>query len=415
MYNAATIKTELIGLVGWRQNADPSGWQLIAPLTTAPTSGLYFNDVHPLLSFDNLISIAPDFPRITFPAWSALTSYAIGDKVLVSSVYYIAIAPSLNQTPPNATYWAVYDPFTAWLKEKTEAGIIAAVDDWLASKSEMLTASALLSNDDLFKATGNISNLQAKAGNIVGLEIIPARSKNVILKIDRIGIQFDTNQTVRVYLFKSGRVTEVAHLDIVYAGAGAVQWADAGWELSGEGSYFIAYNEDAITGQAVNGVNDHTYLGSGVRNFPSSRYFQATAFTVDHDDAAALWDLTQNQYSLDTNFGLNLTTSARCSYTDFIVRQKNLFKTVIAHRVGMDLLREMAFNPQSRINRNAENITKGQVLYEIEGDTRGNREFSLSGQYKKALAAIQFDTNAIDPICLSCRRRGIRIGAIGPA
>lgn len=378
MYNATTLKTQLIGLAGWRQNADPSGWQLVSPLTTAPTSGLYFNDVHPLLSFDNLVSIAPRFQDV------------------------------------DPTQSTINTAFTAWLKAKTEAGIIATVNDWLDSKAEMLTASSLLSNDDLFKATGNIPNLQDKAGKIVGIEVVPSRSKNVILKIDRIGIQLDTNQTIRIYLFKSGRVTEVSHLDIVYAGAGAVQWADAGWELSGEGSYFIAYNEDAITGQAVNGVNDHTYFGSGVKNFPSSRYFRATAFVVAHDDPSALWDLTGNEYTLDTNFGLNLTTSARCDYTNFIVQQKEIFKTVITLRVGMDLLRELAFNPQSRINRNAENITRGQVLYEIDGDPQGNREFSISGQYKKALAAIQFDTSGIDPVCLPCRRRGVRIGAIGP-
>lgn len=39
------------------------------------------------------------------PAWSAVTSYVIGDLVSQGGVNYYAIAPSLNQIPPNATYW----------------------------------------------------------------------------------------------------------------------------------------------------------------------------------------------------------------------------------------------------------------------------------------------------------------------
>lgn len=38
-------------------------------------------------------------------AWSAVTNYVIGDLVSQGGVNYYAIAPSLNQVPPNATYW----------------------------------------------------------------------------------------------------------------------------------------------------------------------------------------------------------------------------------------------------------------------------------------------------------------------
>lgn len=38
-------------------------------------------------------------------AWSALTTYAIGDLVESGGVYYYAVLASLNQAPPNATFW----------------------------------------------------------------------------------------------------------------------------------------------------------------------------------------------------------------------------------------------------------------------------------------------------------------------
>lgn len=39
--------------------------------------------------------------------WSSATAYAINDAVQLSGSSYIAVATSTNQTPPNATYWAL--------------------------------------------------------------------------------------------------------------------------------------------------------------------------------------------------------------------------------------------------------------------------------------------------------------------
>lgn len=39
------------------------------------------------------------------PAWSAVTNYVVGDLVSRLGVNYYAVAASLNQQPPNATYW----------------------------------------------------------------------------------------------------------------------------------------------------------------------------------------------------------------------------------------------------------------------------------------------------------------------
>lgn len=40
-------------------------------------------------------------------AWSAVTTYSAGQLVSRSGVNYLSIAPSLNQMPPNGTYWQV--------------------------------------------------------------------------------------------------------------------------------------------------------------------------------------------------------------------------------------------------------------------------------------------------------------------
>lgn len=40
-------------------------------------------------------------------AWSSATSYNVGDVVSLNGTSYVAVASSTNQSPPNATYWAV--------------------------------------------------------------------------------------------------------------------------------------------------------------------------------------------------------------------------------------------------------------------------------------------------------------------
>lgn len=94
MFDAQQVKTGLIGIVGWRQNNDAAGVQLVE-LTTS-SSGLWYGSQHPLLTIDNLVSHAPDFN-----------------------------AQGLSQVEQNVE-------FTAWLKERTEDGIVEAINDWLA-------------------------------------------------------------------------------------------------------------------------------------------------------------------------------------------------------------------------------------------------------------------------------------------
>lgn len=376
MYNVQTLKQELIGLVGWRQNQDSSGWQL-NDLTTS-SSGLWFNGVHPMLTIDNLISVCPRFDLI------------------------------------NSDQNAINTAFTNWLKQKTEDGIVKAIEAWIGEKFENKTANNLLAKTNLFDVTGNVTDLELSSGKVVGFEFTPARQGSLAVKINRVGLQFDTNQMIGLHLFKSGQTAPIQSVLIDYQGGGSVQWESVNWTMDGEGSYWVAYDQRTIVGNAINGVRDYTFDSSGLTSFPSGRFFRSVAFNAGVANLNNLWDLKENHFTVSTNYGLNFDMDVRCDYTNFIVDQKSMFQNLIALQVGMDLLREIAFNPESRVNRNEANATRAQILYEIDGDTQGRNDFSLLGRYKKAMAGIQFDTSGIDKTCLPCRRRGTRYKAIGP-
>lgn len=375
MYNANTLKTELIGLIGWKQNADPSGWQL-TDLTTS-SSGLWFNGVHPLLTIDNLISICPRFDIID------------SDSAAINTA------------------------FTKWLKEKTEDHIVKAIELWFTQKANLRTASNLLERNRLFSSTGNNSELIVSSGKIVGFQVDPIREQSIIASISSFSLHLTANQVLNVHLFKSGQAAPMQTESVDYTEAGSVQWFDVDWQLDGEGSYWLAYDQSDLVGSAIDGIRDFAINYSGFQTFPTAKYFKIAAFNADVDDSV-LWDLSKNQYTTSTNYGLNLKLDVQCDYTQFIIDQQLIFKNVIALWVGMELLRELAFNSSSRINRNESNISSLQVLHAIDGDTQGRNDLSLSKQFKDGLNAIQFDTTGIEKTCLPCRKRGIRNKVIGP-
>lgn len=416
MFNVGTIKTELLSMIGWRQNPDPNGEKLLE-LTTS-TTGLFFNDEHPMLTLENLHSVSPDSDQYVYDLFDAIkTDYAVGDRVKDGTgVLYERIKTDPVAQPLNDTeFWKLYSLFTDWLKEKTESGIIQAINDWYSKKSKFSTVRNLLSREKVFCDGGDFDDIQTKEGNVVGQYIRPKSSNEVIMKINEISIQMDTNQAVTVKLFKKGTKTPIVTEAFVYANNGGVQWFTPiqpdKWELEGGGLYFIGYDEDAITGNAINVVS--SLYGFSTYVFPSKKYYSVASFSVD-SDFTEMWNESDVIYTTSTNYGLNYKVSVGCDYTEFIVEQKDLFKIAIAKRVAILLLRELPFNANALVNRNEKNVDDAQIFHDIDGDsqsTPGNNH-SLRQQYDSAIMDIQFDQTGIDKVCLPCRKRGVHYGTI---
>lgn len=380
MYDIQTIKTGLLGLIGYRQNIDPTGTQL-SEMTTSE-SGLFYNNAHPLLTFGNLLSIAPQFDLLA----------------------------------------ATTATFTDWLKERTEQGIIQALNFWLENKVKKNTARNLLTRSTLFETTGNFVDLIDVKDYRVGFEIIPLRSNGVVQRITQVGLQFTQNQTIPIKLFQSGKLEPIFSFDFVYTGGGSVQWfdlstLDAIWSMKGGASYYLSYDLNTIVGNPINGVYDYA-LGLDSSRFGRLDLFTFNRFFGVHgyktsESFVALGDLTKNQYDYSTNYGVNLKFDARTDYTDFILEQKSLFTTAIQKQVAINLIQELGNNSNARANRNEGNVNWEKVQFALRGDTQTTRkQFGLYAEFYQAIDAIQFDTTGIDNAILPVKRRGTRFTTI---
>lgn len=370
MYNVGDIQSGFSGLVGWRQNYNSGGTQLTA--LTSSSSGLFFNDEHPDLTFDNLVSLAPDFVRT-----------------------------EVNQS-------AINSAFTNWLLNKTNAYMIRGIEDWVSMLKADRSGKNLLERKELFTVSNNRTTLDTDDGKIVGFEIRPSNSRSVLYRIWKLGLQLTAAQSIDLMLFNSRKSAPVVTASLNYTDTSDLQWFDMPdtWKMTGEGNWFIGYDQNELIGQSINGVYDYGFSTGGVLAYPTGSYFIASGFKAPVG-GSSIWNLSQTAYTSDTNYGLNLSMTAYCDYTSFLLEQKHLFASLISKRVAMGLLMELK-NPNARTNRHEGNIDTDQINFDIHGDTGGRDTFTLVGQYKKALKNLELDETSIDPVCMCRKSNGVR-------
>jgi hypothetical protein len=110
------------------------------------------------------------------------------------------------------------------------------------------------------------------------------------------------------------------------------------------------------------------------------------------------------------NFGLNIQFTMGCDITDLVIRQKGMFANALQKQLASDVLREMAMNPPVRVNRNQANISRMELLYELDGSS--DKPGGINYELETTLKALDFDTKGMDRVCLQCKNKGVRYGSV---
>lgn len=423
-------------LIGWRQSYDANDG-VISEALTQSESGLYYQDAHPLLTLQNLQSIAPDFSNISYPAHSTEETYAKGVVVTDSDKHY----KSLKAVPENiqitdTEYWIETNPFSEWLETKTKACITKAISCYVNEKVAKGTYKTLCEKKTLFDGTGRIYDTIKNKNNLVGFEIVPIRAKGVTTKINRIGLQFSEPGDYTILVMHSSLMEPYYQETFTKRIGNNIEWFTPSQELylpyetdeiDAGGSWYICYVQSQLpTGsQAIRKSRDWS---KGPCNECSrheyetwriwSKYIEVHPFYVNEelvpvvDEQVQLWDVENNLYDYSTNYGLNLDITVACDMTDFIIEQRQMFTDYLSKSLAIDFLREFAYNPNVRTNRHSINASRPDILYEIDGDSSSMKKSGLSYQLELASKAIQVSTEGIDRVCLPCVNHGIKYRAV---
>ena len=423
------IQDALMPLVGWQQDYNPA--KAIDDDLLQTESGLLYQQAHPLVTLDNIRAIMPDDFAYQYPAWKDTETYEIDAKVRHKGKTWIATQEVTGVEPAdNAEWWQPYDMVSDYIRQQVRAGIAQTVQQFLQTKSLLKESKPLLERRTFFDGSGRINNTQPNQQRLVGFAINPVRSMGVTAKIERIGLQMKgATGKVRLYLFHSSQAEPVYTEELeITKGNGSFQWFNvSNWYMpyisdgnDAGGTWYLCYNQSDLPEdmEAINVAKDWSREPCGTCNIGSveawrelTKYLAITPYKVPVGDDFAeypeMWDEEAIIWTNTCNYGMNVEVSVACDLTDFIIRERQVFATVLQRQVAYTLLRTMAMNPDVRVNRNQSNVSQQNILYELDGNPQG-RENGLGMQLRKAYEALDIDTRGIDRICLTCRPVGLR-------
>ena len=448
MVRLQEIQNALAHVVGWQQSYNPA--TTIDKSLTESESGLTFQGAHPLCTLANVRAILPDDYLFQYPEWNMILTYKVGTKVRHNGMLWIANQENTNVEPvPNdfnqdfnndfgqqaAGAWVVYNIISDYLRNLTIQGINTTVQHFIELKQLQQETRNLLERRTFFDGAARLAAIIEPNGKIVGFEIVPVRSMGVTTKIERIGLQMvGGTGTVRLYLFHSSQIAPMRVIDLSFTNTnGGFQWftpaepiylpyipgRDGDGNDAG-GAWFLCYNQNELPAgmQALNVSKDwsvepcQTCLGGSIESWRQmTKYLQVSPFGIhaplDFHDYPEMFDIGQIGYTNTMNYGMNVEISVGCDLTDFIISQRQIFATVIQKQVAANVLRTIAMNPDVRVNRNQVNVTRDELLYELDGAPTG-RASGLGYELKQAYAALSLDTRGLDRICLQCNNHGVK-------
>ena len=427
MIRIADIQDKMLHLVGWKQSYDLSDIMLSSNLAQTE-SGMYFQQIHPLLTLDNLRSIAPDFQNFNWQVHDVNKAYKSGEVVRVDDSLYKAIQDVPAETDIlDSEYWTETNPFSEWLEEKTKASIVKLVNKFINMKLADKATKSLIENKILFDGTGRLTNKIENRNKLVGFEIDTVRSKGVTVKIDKIGLQMTEPGSYTLYIFHSSNPEPIYTLTFEKTKANSLEWfkpkddillpyestnTDAG------GSWYLVYKQSELPENAQAIYKDRDWSTGPCKACSRSeflayqawsRYIEIHPFYISEDEE---FDPEIMNFTYDKNYGINLEVSAYCDLTDFIIKQRAMFQDVLSKQVAIDFLREFAYNPNVRTNRHSINASKLDILVELDGDANSMRQSGLSYELDIALKALSISTQGLDRVCLPCVNNGIKYRSI---
>jgi hypothetical protein len=436
MYRENDLMNCLHGLAGWRQNTNPD-YESLAPSITTSISGLYFQEVHPLVNLENIDQCFKNYDYYNYPAYTENGAYAIGDKARYSDnkVYEATVVIAAAPAVLNPAHWTEVKLRSQKLEAITRSGTNKIVSAVVTGKKMEGIGKSIFENIQLFGGVGDLMNKVVKEGRFVGLEIRVKDYRDISVFIRRIGTQFSlANPDFKLYLFHSSQPEPVQIIDMNLSRANAFSWTDSdvilrylnSQQMPG-GAYYLGYYEDDLLGMAINKGYDFSHVPCGTCNNDLALYNTWSSFVAvkpfsvsasylvdklpDYSDPEnpvlpILWDLAANQWAYVNNFGLNLDLTVGCDITDTLCRERRLLTDAILKQVAVDVLLEIAYS--TRNNVIAKEV-RDLAIYALEDQ---DKNIGLKSQLEKAIKAVSFDFSDLSDICLPCENNnGLSWGA----
>lgn len=422
MYQNSKINClkETIGIIG---HAGTDYTDIIAESLNPSTAVILVNDVHPLITVENLSSCFRDETLLGINAWSNSVEYKKGQKVKLNNKYYKALQASTNNNPASeVTFWQEISLLTEQLSSIIDASCNKLLMSIFDAKQIHQTVKSILDDFYLFDGRADNINLNANLNRLVGFRIDVKEPKDLNIVISKICAQFvGTADTIPIKVFHSSVINEpVFEVELEYSTSGKAEWFDINdlnlnyiSDLNDTGGvWYIVYNEADIPNLQSTKKERNIYLGPPCGTCLAtyqemyakrSKYMSVQPFYVNEGNftPGELWDEANEIYVEENNFGLNLSISIQCDLSDFICRNKLQFANALAYQVGCDILKEFI---HSNRNNYLEEKVKSDAYYALYGDKNTNYG-GLKSELDKKIKAVSFNISSLNELCLPCENK----------
>jgi hypothetical protein len=320
-----------------------SNVSLDSELKGIPDSGLFWNrGVHPLLTIDNILEIAP-LLEITPDAWESGTTYGkytdsfeLGNIVLFSGVIYQSLTTTnLNNQPDT-------NP-TNWLETSLDSLRIKALIH--SSKQNMVASTKLtrklIENQFIYHVAENDINLP---NDFAGWAFEPKGSDYVKIRINEIAFQANTATPQNLYVVNQGQL--IATL-ILNPNNGILSFEQLGYTISGKGAFYFLVDAQSVK-------SDGSY--NDALKYDGFVCYPVTATGLAPESAEITETFSGN--------GLNFNVSSYLDSTNYIENNIVDFARMWQLQFAYDITRMFLYNPNTRSNRN-ERIISGNLV-EVE-------------------------------------------------
>lgn len=436
MFDVATIKSCLSGLVGFRQTYSTGVDRLDSDVVSSLSGIVIDQSVQPLITMENILCVAEMFSKTNVVAYDAAVTYAVGDIVKSGSgagTIYYCIQAGLNKPPATEpTYWTATNLISAYLRRILSQASINLFNRVFAERELYKAGKTILTDTSLYDGTGSIVNKISKHGRFVGYQITP-KFKDTIVKISSVGLQLsEAAPDFKLYLYQTSSLEHDSLTNINHTKVATFRWHELATgiemafnrtDLNDACKYYIGYYEDDLptTCQAI-WKQDLDWRGNACTSCNTtnsflyrrwSNFFDIQPIYVEStwlNEDRTLWeDASKVIYLANQNWGMNFKIEVRCDVSDFICRQKMAFSNALKLQVVHDLLSEMAYSMR-------DNQQKGKIsqmaFYALEN--KENHETGIRSQLDKAVKGVNFNMSDISSVCLPCINgsSGIKIQSV---
>jgi len=424
----STLRTSLFGLVGFHNATDPS-YPSLTPSLLEATSGLYYNDAHSLLTIEDIDQTAKNFSKYNYTAYSAGTTYSVGDKVSNggSSWEYINDTPSAGNTPSEGVYWAEIDSLSDYLIKSVYNGLDRMLDTFMNGKKTRGAAKSIFENILLYNGGGDVSDKETNSDKFVGIRIRPKKKeKHIVAIINKIGHQFDgAFNGLTISLYHESQQDAIASYTVNQTAASSFEWTSLTTDnilryvdtYDAGGDFYLGYKQSALEALGAQAINKNVSWDTAPlledkvwRNFYKeySKYFDIMGFQVLESEMVSdkMFDPIKADLTPLRTYGLNLNLTVDTDLTPFFTQEKSIVANAIKYNVAMTLMQGLAYNTRGA------NSLANQVRGMAEKQLFHHKEAygTLADKCKEANEALAYDFSGMgDAVLKTDNKRTLRI------